>query len=196
MNSCKSLIISNVAACETLAYMNQQLIEEFSVALAAAGGKAVLRAEGESLSQIAAREFPELFPEGAAASEQSSAPRVASNLPGCGTFNPDDIDDPRDLDGTLLAIVRGQFGVAENGAVWIEQNVRHRGLYFISEALMIVIPVDSLVGDMHEAYSRLEATASTRGYGIFISGPSKTADIEQALVFGAHGARRVIVVLE
>ena len=193
-----------------------KFMEEFSAALSAAGGKAVLRAEGESLDDIARREFPELFPSGGDACfsgtdsccrtvsvsgdaqypGDAAAPRIASNLQGCGNFNPDDVEDPRSLDGTALAIVRGEFGVAENGAVWIEQNVRHRGLYFISEALMIVIPAGTLARDMHEAYARLEATASTRGYGIFISGPSKTADIEQALVFGAHGARRVVVVLE
>jgi len=142
-----------------------------------------VKSGGQSLSGIASREFPD-------------AERVASNLHGCGSFNPDDVEDPRTLDGTDLAIVRGCFGVAENGAVWIEQNVRHRGLYFISEALMIVIPADAIVTDMHEAYRRLEESASTRGYGIFISGPSKTADIEQALVFGAHGARKVVVVLD
>ena len=183
-----------------------KLMEEFSAALSAAGGRAVLRADGESLDDIARREFPELFPSGGDAGAPGSCgassdpggvvPRIASNLPGCGNFNPDDVADPRSLDGTALAIVRGEFGVAENGAVWIEQNVRHRGMYFISEALMIVIPAGTLAGDMHEAYARLEATASTRGYGIFISGPSKTADIEQALVFGAHGARQVVVVLE
>lgn len=161
---------------------NDTLFERFCAALSAAGGKAVIRKDSETLSDIAAREFPQ-------------ARRVASNLPGCGTFNPDSLEDPRELDGTDLAIVEGEFGVAENGAVWLGQKVRHRGLYFISEALMIVIPSGSIVSDMHEAYRRLEADFGDRGYGVFISGPSKTADIEQALVFGAHGAEKVIVVL-
>lgn len=46
---------------------------------------------------------------------------------------------------------------------------------------------------MHEAYSRTEKGGYD--YGVFMSGPSKTADIEQALVFGAHGPIQVLVVL-
>jgi len=91
--------------------------------------------------------------------------------------------------------VKGVFGVAENGAVWVDNlpaGSSRRDL-FIHEQLVIELDRLSIVNNMHEAYLRLGEKAS--GYGIFISGPSKTADIEQALVFGAHGARSVVVVL-
>ena len=96
----------------------------------------------ERIASIVRRTYPE-------------AKRIASNLPeaaSCATFNPDELEDPRDLAGTDVAIVRGAFGVVENGAVWIPR-------------------------------------------ASFIAGPSKTADIEQALVIGAHGARDVSVIL-
>lgn len=121
------------------------------------------------------------------------AEKVASTLEGFGGFNPDEVAAPGDLDGTDVAIVKGEFGVAENGAVWLKQNFRHRALLFISEALVIVMDRNAIVNNMHEAYLRLGETAE--GYGIFISGPSKTADIEQALVFGAHGARSLTVLV-
>lgn len=92
--------------------------------------------------------------------------------------------------------VEGIFGVAENGAVWIGNlpaGSSRRDL-FIHEQLVIELDRLCVVNNMHEAYLRLGEKAS--GYGIFISGPSKTADIEQALVFGAHGARSVVVVLK
>ena len=155
---------------------------KFSEMLAAAGGRCVVLEEGMTIDGLVRG----IAPEGG---------RIASNLPevGCATYNPDDIADPAELDGTDVAVVTGCFGVAENAAVWIEQNVRERALYFISETLVILLDKDALVDNMHEAYARIGD--SLPDYGVFISGPSKTADIEQALVFGAHGARSVVVVL-
>ena len=123
------------------------------------------------------------------------AKRIGSVLPQitCATFNPDEIDDPAELDGTDVAVIEGIFGVAENGAVWIEQNIKQRALYFISENLVILLKKDSLVNNMQEAYQQV--ATHEYDFGLFISGPSKTADIEQALVVGAHGAKGVTVLL-
>ena len=111
----------------------------------------------------------------------------------CSTFHPDDVEESGDLDGTDVAIVDGRIGVCENGAVWLTQDVEQRAVYFISEALVIILDRNNLVNNMHEAYKRIDT--GEYGYGVFISGPSKTADIEQALVMGAHGARSVTVIL-
>ena len=97
------------------------------------------------------------------------------------------------MDGTDLAIVSGKIGVAENGAVWIEQDVKSRAVYFIAEKLVILLDKENIVSNMHEAYDKIDT--GEYGFGVFISGPSKTADIEQALVMGAHGARDVMVIL-
>ena len=83
--------------------------------------------------------------------------------------------------------------VCENGAVWLEQEMEERGIYFIAEALIILLDKTCLVNNMHEAYPLIDT--GEYGFGVFVSGPSKTADIEQALVMGAHGPREVTVIL-
>lgn len=103
------------------------------------------------------------------------------------------VSDPHELETVEIAIVQAEFGVAENGAVWIsDQYLPHRVLPFITQNLAFVIPRNALVDNMHEAYVRLQ---DTRGWGCFIAGPSKTADIEQSLVIGAHGARSMVIFL-
>ncbi|RYU78551.1 LutC/YkgG family protein [Hymenobacter persicinus] len=92
-----------------------------------------------------------------------------------------------------LAVLRGEFGVAENGAVWLPgANMLHRALPVVSQHLALVLRRADIVATMHQAYARL---GSVDSYGIFLAGPSKTADIEQSLVIGAHGARSLTVFL-
>lgn len=103
-------------------------------------------------------------------------------------------EDPHDLENLQLAILEGQFGVAENGAIWLEdQELPHRAIPFITEHLVIVLNKTNLVDTMHQAYQQIGANHS--GFGVFIAGPSKTADIEQSLVIGAHGAKSLRVVM-
>lgn len=117
-------------------------------------------------------------------------------IPGLGdsTFDPEAVEDPHQLENVQFAVLPGHFGVAENAAIWVtDKATRHRVLYFIPQHLAIAIPAAAIVHNMHEAYTRADA-AKYRFSG-FISGPSKTADIEQSLVIGAHGARSLVVFL-
>jgi L-lactate dehydrogenase complex protein LldG len=103
-------------------------------------------------------------------------------------------DDPHELEDVGFSILEGQFGVAENGAIWMEDhNLGHRALPFITEHLAIVLKRENLVLNMHQAYNKIGSAPS--GFGLFIAGPSKTADIEQSLVVGAHGAKSLRVIL-
>lgn len=145
------------------------------------GGDAML-VEGREINELIRSLYPD-------------AKVIASNLPeiSIATVNPDEVAYAHDLNGTDLAIIRGELGVAENACVWIPQNVKEKVVYFIAEYLVIVLDKNKLVSNMHEAYDQIKFNDS--GFGVFISGPSKTADIEQALVVGAHGAKGVTVLL-
>ena len=125
------------------------------------------------------------------------AKEIASNLPEItiATRNPDTVGLARDLNGTDVGVIRGMFGVAENGCIWIPQQMKEKAVCFISENLVILMPKSEIVNNMHEAYKRIEFDKEYDGYGTFISGPSKTADIAQVLVMGAQAARSVTVLL-
>lgn len=103
-------------------------------------------------------------------------------------------DDPHTLQNVELAIVKGHFGVAENSAIWVTDDILgQRVVPFIAQYLAIIIHKSDIVSTMQLAYKKIGNMEY--GFGTFIAGPSKTADIEQSLVLGAHGARGLIVFL-
>lgn len=148
------------------------------------GGNAIEVEKDRDINQL----IREMYPD---------AKEIASNLPEVtiATRNPDTIGCASDLDGTDVGVIRGEFGVAENACVWVPQQMKEKAVCFISENLVILLPKNQIVNNMHEAYKRIEFDKEYDGYGTFISGPSKTADIAQVLVMGAQAARSVTILL-
>ena len=151
-----------------------------------AGARLIEMKDGDELFNIVREAYPE-------------AKVIASNLPGVqGQLNPDTAT-VEELEKADVGVIRGEIGVAENACIWIPQTMKERAVCFASEQLVIVIRRDAIVNNMHEAYARIAASQEyfkEYKFGTFISGPSKTADIEGALVYGAQAARGVTVVLQ
>jgi len=121
--------------------------------------------------------------------------RWASTVPELtGPLQLTDVDDPHALADLEALVCPARLGVAENGAVWLDEAALvHRAAAFLVEHLIIVLSSDRIVADLHEAYALL--TSMWQGFGLWVAGPSKTADIEQTLVQGVHGPRRFTVVI-
>ncbi len=156
-------------------------LEKFITQAGAMGCKVVRAKSTDEVDNIIKETYPD-------------AKVIASKLPyvKSATLNPDTVADAQALNGTDVGVIKAEFGVAENGSVWIMQDMKERDICFISENLVAVMP-ENVVNNMHEAYGEVEI--NDYGYGVFIAGPSKTADIAQVLVNGAQAARSMTLVI-
>ena len=163
-------------------------VEEFKTKTTTlAGAKLIEMKAGDVLDDLVRQAYPD-------------AKIKASNLPGVtADLNPDTVAEAQELEKVDVGIVEGRIGVAENACIWIPQTMKEKAVLFASQCLVVVISRDAIVNNMHEAYQRI---ADSKDYfqqykfGTFISGPSKTADIESALVYGAQAARALTVILK
>jgi len=163
----------------------------FAAALASAGGAAygpVPRAAlpGEALAL--AREWAA----GGRVVAEPSALALLGNAPG---VEPARVQAaPHAFADVAVTIVRGELAVAENGAVAVPgRDAPQRALLFLAERVLLLVDAARVVGDLHSAFRALPPGALSAHHLTWISGPSKTADIEQTLVFGAHGPRGLAV---
>jgi L-lactate dehydrogenase complex protein LldG len=102
--------------------------------------------------------------------------------------------DPHALDSLDLFVCRAELGVAENGAVWLAtSDTMQRAALFLAARVVIVVDGATIVPTLHDAYARIDVRA--KPFGVFVAGPSKTADIEQSLVIGAHGPKELTVIV-
>ena len=158
------------------------LVERFKTALLRMGGKLIDAPRDGDLDALIARLFPD------AKVVCSAVAEVRGNRPIARVKRQADL---ADVD---VGVVRAVFGVAETGSLWL--TAREFGLSalgFLSQHLVVLLDPLRIVGNMHHAYrERMQFDAP---YGVFMTGPSATADIEGVLIHGAQGIRTLTVVL-
>jgi len=148
------------------------------------GSKVYEVADAEEIKRLIALDFPD-------------AKRILSNVDevvsdGIPAFILD--ADPHSYEDVNIAIFKPRLGVAENSALWLTEDLMGvRALPFITQHIVMIVDVAALVPDMHTAYQVIGD--ADYGFSTFIAGPSKTADIEQSLVLGAHGPRSMTIFL-
>ena len=156
--------------------------DRFAKAVVENGGRCALVLEGTVAAAL--RQIPG-YPE---------ARKIASLIPEIGNIDLTAVKDPHELEDVDFCVLPAELGVAENGACWItDHGHANRAVCFLAQHLVIVVKASTLVHNLHDAYLRLELPR--RGFSMWLAGPSKTADIEQSLVIGAHGARSCTVLV-
>ncbi|MBW3582901.1 MAG: LUD domain-containing protein [Euryarchaeota archaeon] len=89
----------------------------------------------------------------------------------------------------VLGLVRAEHAIAESGSVVLETDGVHAPSTFTASSVVLLAKAD-IVAALEDLPSSADARAR-----IIVTGPSRTSDIEKRLVLGAHGPRRLVVVL-
>jgi len=156
-------------------------LEAFEAALTRMGGKLVEVARRNDVDALVRKLFPDAKVIASATAEVKGNRRLER------------VRAPRELDDVDVGIVRARFGVAETGSVWLtEADFKVSALGFLAQHLVVLLDPAAIVPTLHDAYAR-EKTFDV-GYGVFLTGPSATADIEGVLIHGAQGVRSLTVV--
>ena len=151
------------------------LTEKYLQVLQGIGGKGTIVDNLDELNSILSEKL-------------SAGEQVVNGVEALGNYNISEYagKNPGEIEMIGTTILSGTIAVAENAAIWMpEKNLGNRLLPFLCQHLIILIEEKNIVGTMHVAYDKIRVDED--GYGVFIAGPSKTADIEQSLVIGAHG---------
>lgn len=157
------------------------LLEQFGTVLKSIGGSLI---EIQNLEEIVTY-IKEHYKE---------AQRIISTLPELAEVTEANWQNqnPHSFENVELGVISAHFGVAENSALWITESLMsQRAVPFICQQLAVVVQKKDILPTMHDAYDRIGG--ADYGFGAFIAGPSKTADIEQSLVLGAHGPKGMTV---
>lgn len=155
-------------------------IERFKAGLIRMGGKFV-DPPADSLDKLIKRLFPD------AKVVCSAVPEVAGNR------RLDRVNQPSELHDVDVGVVRALFGVAETGSLWLtEAQFKVSSLGFLAQHLVVLLDPATIVDNMHHAYR--ERAQFDAPYGVFMTGPSATADIEGVLIHGAQGIRTLTVI--
>ena len=156
---------------------NYDLEEKFTSMLTAAGGMVYHIKDLQSITKLVSGKYNG---------------QIVSMVKGLDIGEKITPDNVHRLANTELALLEAKFAIAENGAVWLtEAEMGLRALPFICQHLAVKVSAKQIIPTMHEAYKKI--SDELYGFGVFIAGPSKTADIEQSLVLGAHGPRSMTV---
>ena len=101
-------------------------------------------------------------------------------------------------EASQATVTRAEALIAQTGSILVTAACGGRGASVIAPCHIVYATVAQLVPDLATALSRVsqERKLDSNSFACVISGSSRTADIEKILVQGAHGPRRLVVILQ
>ncbi|MXV44653.1 hypothetical protein GS501_06300 [Saccharibacter sp. 17.LH.SD] len=154
----------------------------FEANLKLMGGDLLLQAEGKTVEESIRDHFPhaKLF--------CSAVPEAT------GMMKITELRSNKQADTVDVMVVRSPFGIAEMGSIFLSEKelYDHLAAVHLAEHLVVLLSRHALTGNMHTAYQE-RPEFKTTSYGVLMSGPSATADIQGVLIRGAQGVRSLSV---
>ena len=99
-----------------------------------------------------------------------------------------------ELAGIPIALVKASFSVADIGSlVFPFDDTRTSLPHFLSDCIIVVVSRKNLMANQFELFKKLSPEKTK--HMVLVTGPSRTADIEKILILGAHGPRRLVVLM-
>lgn len=96
----------------------------------------------------------------------------------------------------MVSIQRGFAAIAETGTLMLPSGARSpTTLNLLPDTEIVVLDESDLVGPYEDAFDRLREAGGMPRNVMLVTGPSRSADIERTLELGAHGPRRLHIVL-
>jgi len=131
--------------------------------------------------------------------EKPDCSEVVADLPAETVTTVDENIEPRQMAEFAAGIIAPEHLLADTGSCMIVcPTGEHRLMCYLPPVCIIVAHEEQLVETMPAAWGKVSAASSAKdltGEYVFITGPSRTADIEKILILGVHGPKRVIVLL-
>ncbi len=108
-----------------------------------------------------------------------------------------DPDDPlRSIADRAVGITVSTLAVAQTGSVLlIEPSPLERAVSLLTRHLIVALSADDLVDELADGFRWLAEQPRAAAYATFVTGPSRTADIERSLTIGVQGPSRLTVVV-
>lgn len=131
--------------------------------------------------------------------ERSLTRAAVTDLPADHVVIPPADADPRRLAELPLAVLPAEFALADTGSVVLQpRHPAERLLCYLPTVAVVIAQTSQLVAHLSDIWDQVSqrlADPSLLGETLLVTGPSRTADIEKKLVLGAHGPKRLVVLL-